>query len=72
MFTCMSCGLKQKITHVPCPDGKVGCCVSHFDKDSFVCKCGTDNQPDWENTKVMEEVGMAYSNAAALRKLKFS
>jgi hypothetical protein len=73
MFTCEKCGLEQMTKTIPCPDGRVGCCVAHYGNDAYVCtKCGHDNTPDWENTTFTEEVGEAIINVEAVKKLRFS
>jgi rubredoxin len=38
---CQGCGAAFEPKLGPCPDGRRGCTVAHFDKDSFRCpKCG--------------------------------
>lgn len=75
MNTC-KCGHTFTTKLAPCPDGREGCCVAHFDKESFVCpKCGYDSGPDFVKAiregRMVEEVGISIVNLDAISKLKF-
>lgn len=71
IFTCKECGLEQSSKLAPCPDGREGCCVAHYDENSFVCdRCGVVSHFDWENMPIYEKPGLAIINVNALKKLR--
>lgn len=56
---------------VPCPDGIEGCCVAHYDDQSWICpKCGHDYREElrlaWLSGNVHEEIGMTILNTKGL------
>lgn len=74
MIEC-ECGHTFPVTLAPCPDGLVGCCVAHFDTESYKCsKCGYDSGPDIGKAimegRVVYEVGISVVNLKAVANLK--
>ena len=70
------CGTKFNTKLAPCPDGREGCCVAHFDKDSYRCPgCGKDLGPEiWKalsEGRVEYKEGVAIVNVAAVKELEF-
>ena len=69
------CGTKFNTKLAPCSDGREGCCVVHYDKDSYRCpSCGKDLWPEiWEMIKegrITQEPGVAIINMAAVSRLE--
>lgn len=69
------CGAKFPTKMAPCPDGREGCCVAHYDADSYRCpECGKDWGPEiWKAVKegrVKELPAIAIINTAAMAKLE--
>lgn len=70
------CGARFPTKLAPCPDGRVGCCVAHYDKDSYTCpSCGKDYGPGIMKAlmdgNVTESIGIAVINMAAAARLEF-
>jgi hypothetical protein len=61
----------------PCPEGLEGCCVAHYNEDSYICqKCGRDHGPEFaraiaEGRIKYDEVAISVVNVAAAAKLEF-
>jgi len=75
-ITC-KCNHVYQSTLAPCPDGRVGCGVAHYDGNSFICpQCGYNSFPDVtaviREGRVKERIGVGYYNPEALKRLKFS
>lgn len=67
------CGKEYQSKEAPCPDNRVGCLVSHFDKSSFICEdCGFDMGPAIAEAiqagRVRQEIGMGVVNLNAIKK----
>ena len=71
--TCESCLREFQAPFAPCPDGRVGCCVAHYNEASWVCpQCTHDNGPAVarafrEGPHTME-IGMGVANIASVAK----
>ena len=70
-----SCGHTFQTKQAPCPDGRVGCMVAHYNQESFICpECGLDTGPEVRKAMLegpwKEELGMGVYNPAALQKLE--
>jgi hypothetical protein len=71
------CGERFQSKPAPCPDGREGCCVAHYDKASFVCPtCGYDSGPDIAKAilggNVVELPGIAIVNERAVKEIEFA
>ncbi len=72
---CFGCGASFQSKLTPCPDGREGCAVAHYDQKSFICpECGHDNLLEVRDAikegRVVEEMGVGVVNLAALKKVK--
>ena len=72
-----SCGSEFSYRDAPCPDAREGCCVTHYDMNSFICpKCGRDSGPSimeaFQTGNVRFEIGMGVFNIGGLKKLELS
>lgn len=73
------CSCKEGFTPtmIPCPEGRVGCCVAHYDASSYICsKCGFDYGDLFSKAllegRVHTEIGLAVVNINAINKLSLS
>lgn len=72
---CSGCGKEFESVLAPCPDGREGCCVAHYDDKSFLCPhCGHDAGPAVSKALleggVTETLGVGIYNPEALKRLK--
>ena len=65
-----ACGVEYQSKPAPCPDNQKGCCVAHYNTDSFICPaCQADNHPRWD-TSFQVEMGLGVGNVEGVSKLK--
>lgn len=72
--SCLDCKKQFQSKPAPCPDGRVGCLVAHYDKASFICPyCSFDMGPAVGNALLngqhIIEPGIAIINVASIVKL---
>lgn len=76
MLIISSCGHQWARQLIPCPDGREGCLVLHYDdfeKDRFCPECGHDVRQDFKDPLMLhEKVGTAVINTNAISKLKLT
>lgn len=75
MFTCEHCGKNSTVAFAPCPEEREGCCVAHYDANSYICEhCGHDNREQCAEAMMkgphIMEVGIGMGNIKSISKLE--
>ena len=78
IITCGSCKKEFGAKLAPCPSNHEGCCVCHYDENSYICcYCEHDNNPRFFSGErqpftVKEKIGPMIINVGSVSKLELA